>query len=212
METYRKSSWTALLLSRVHPRRLILYDYDYIEAANMSGQFYSNQDIGQSKVAAIANLIGDFSEYYNVITVRNKYTEYSSPNKIMICGFDNMQARRTFYNSWKTYISRLSDVEREDCLFIDGRLAAEELQVLCLTGTDTFNMKKYEQEWLFSDEEADATICSYKQTTYMANMIGSIIVNLFTNFCANQTDPVIPRDLPFLTSYDASLMYFKTEV
>ena len=63
---------------------------------------------------------------------------------------------------------------------------------------------------MFSDAQADATVCSYKQTTYMANMIGSIIVNLFTNFVANEIVPLI-RELPFLTSYEADTMHFKTE-
>lgn len=71
-------------------------------------------------------------------------------------------------------------------------------------------MKKYEEEYLFSDEEADPTICSYKQTTYMSNMIGSIMVNLLSNHAANLCDPLIPRDLPFLTTYSAELMLLKT--
>ena len=76
-------------------------------------------------------------------------------------------------------------------------------------------MERYERDWLFSDDEADATLCSYKQTTFMANMIGSIMTNLFVNFCANDLEgdekPMIDRSLPFLTSYDASLMMFTTE-
>ncbi len=46
----------------------------------------------------------------------------------------------------------------------------------------------------------------------MANMIGSVMVNLFVNFVANECDPVFPRDVPFLTTYDASTMYFKVEM
>lgn len=94
-------------------------------------------------------------------------------------------------------------------------MAAEELQVLCIRGDDPYNMDRYSREWLFSDSQADSTQCSYKQTTFMANMIGSIIVNLFVNFCANDIEgenaPAIERDLPFLTTYDASMMMFTTE-
>jgi hypothetical protein len=71
-------------------------------------------------------------------------------------------------------------------------------------------MERYENEFLFSDEEAEETICSYKQTTFMANMIGSVIVNLFVNFVANEyCEELIKRDLPFYTEYSASSMYFK---
>lgn len=212
METYRKSSYIAFMLSRMRPYNLTLYDDDTVEPVNMSGQLYGSRHLGWDKVRATSDIVAEFSDYYSTTCFRRRFTAGSAPAKIMICGFDNMQARTVFYNRWKTYVEALTEAEKKDCLFIDGRLAAEEFQVFCITGTDTFNMAKYESEWLFSDDEADATVCSYKQTTYMANMIGSIVVNLFTNFCANQCDPVIPRDLPFFTSYDASLMYFKTEV
>ena len=91
-------------------------------------------------------------------------------------------------------------------------MAAEEFQVFCIQGNDIRAMELYEKEWLFDDSEAEETLCSYKQTTFMANMIGSIIVNLFVNFVANECEPLFPRDVPFLTTYDASNMYFKVEM
>ena len=45
----------------------------------------------------------------------------------------------------------------------------------------------------------------------MANMIASVMVNLFVNFVANQCKPLIERDLPFYTTYSAETMYYKTE-
>ena len=44
----------------------------------------------------------------------------------------------------------------------------------------------------------------------MANIIGGLIVNLFTNFVANEVVEGL-RDLPFFTSYDGGSMMFKTE-
>jgi hypothetical protein len=72
-------------------------------------------------------------------------------------------------------------------------------------------MARYSNNYLFSDDEADETVCSMKQTTYLACMIGSLMTNLFTNFVANLLNPVIPYDLPFFTEYDAQNMIFKTE-
>lgn len=85
------------------------------------------------------------------------------------------------------------------------------MQIFCITGDDTANMARYSNNYLFSDDEADETVCSMKQTTYLACMIGSLMTNLFTNFVANQLNPVIPYDLPFFTEYDAQNMIFKTE-
>lgn len=205
-------SYTAFLLGRMKPRELIIYDNDRVETGNLSGQFFSSQDCGQYKATAVSSMLSRYAEYYATAAISDRFTSLSQATDIMICGFDNMEARRMFYTSWKTRVNHLPEESRKLCLFIDGRLAAEEFQVLCITGDDTFNMQKYERDWLFTDAEAEATVCSYKQTSYMANMIASIMVNLFTNFCANECDPIIPRDLPFLTSYDASMMYFKTEV
>lgn len=102
--------------------------------------------------------------------------------------------------------------ERGEMLFIDGRLAAEEFQVFAIQGNDTRAMREYRSKWLFSDAVADETICSYKQTTFMANMIASVMVNLFVNFVANECNPIIDRDVPFMTQYSADTMYFKVEM
>lgn len=93
-------------------------------------------------------------------------------------------------------------------------MAAEEFQILSIQGDDERAIKEYQEKWLFSDDEAEATICSYKQTTFMANMIASMMVNVFVNFAANLSDPapIIPRDIPFFISYSADTMFTKIEM
>lgn len=204
-------SYVGFLLGRMKPKALFLYDDDVVEASNMSGQLYSSYSIGEYKTTALMSLIHQYSNFGDIFTKREKFTNGSEPSDIMICGFDNMEARQIFYNAWCTHVNQKPEEERKNCLFLDGRLAAESLQVFCLTGDDDYNKKHYVRKWLFDSYEADATVCSYKQTSFCANMIGSIMVNLFVNFCANQCNPLIPRDLPFFTSYDADTMYFKTE-
>lgn len=204
-------SWTALLLARLRPQALFIYDPDTVDATNISGQLYSLADINEPKVRAMNNMVHNFATYYSIYAVEERFTEQSVPNDIMICGFDNMEARTTFFRAWKIHVESKPENERANCLFIDGRLAAEEFQVLCIKGDDTYNINRYETEFLFSDEEAEETICSYKQTSFMANMIASVMVNLFVNFVANQCNPIIDRDLPFFTTYNAETMFYKTE-
>lgn len=205
-------SYVAFLLSRLKINRLILWDDDIVDEANLSGQLFSMYDIGNGKVNSICKILGDFSKYYDIVGRSERFDSSSSASNIMICGFDNMAARNIFFTKWKAHVMNAPEEEKEKCLFIDGRLAAEEFQVFCIKGTDTFLMNKYKNEWLFSDNEAEATICSYKQTSFCANMIASVMVNLFVNFIANQCEPLIERELPFFTNYNAERMYLKTEM
>jgi len=205
-------SWTALQLSRMHPNMMLLYDDDIVESANMSGQLYTYSNIDQNKALATRNNISTFgSNTINIRAIPRKFTESTEPGNIMICGFDNMKARKTFFASWLNYVAGKPAEERNKCLYIDGRLSLDLLQVFCIRGDDSDSMLRYEKDYLFSDEEAEATVCSMKQTTYLACMIGSFIVNLFTNHVANLLNPVLPYDLPFFTMYDAQNMIFKTE-
>lgn len=203
-------SYVAFLLSRLGINTMTLYDPDTVERVNLSGQLYSENQIDNYKVNAISDMMVKYSDYYGVIAKNEKLDKSSAVDKITICGFDNMEARKEAFENWANLVDGLIDEEREKCLFIDGRLAAEEFQVFCIKGSDIESMLNYRSYFLFSDYQADATVCSYKQTTFMANMIGSIIVNLFVNFIANQCDPLIDRDLPFYTEYNAETMYFKT--
>ena len=205
-------SYVGFLLARMKPASMFIYDDDIVEAVNMSGQLYGQSDLGRPKVSALAEMIRNYADYSSVFAINERFTEESEASDIMICGFDNMAARKLFFDKWVNHIQPKPEEERKTCLFIDGRLAAEEFQVLCIKGDDEYNINRYNNEFLFSDAEADETICSYKQTTFCANMIASYMVNLFVNFCTNQCGPLIDRDLPFLTTYNAETMYLKTEV
>lgn len=202
-------SYVVFLLARLKPASLFIYDNDVVEAVNMSGQLYGQSDIGAPKVNALVNMIKSYADYNSVFAIAERFTYECEPTDIMICGFDNMEARRVFFTKWVEHVQSKPEEERKNCLFIDGRLAAEEFQILCIRGDDEYNINRYSNEFLFSDTEADETICSYKQTTFCANMIASYMVNLFVNFCANEVGAY--RDLPFLTTYNAIAMYFKTE-
>lgn len=204
-------SWTALQLARMVPSRMVLYDDDIVEAVNMAGQLYGYNDVGINKVNAVSNLITSYTSMQSVYAIPEKFTSECEAGDIMICGFDNMDARKTFFNSWETHVMFTPEEERRKCLFIDGRLSMDELQVLCISGEDSYNIIRYKDEFLFSSREAEHTVCSMKQTTYLASMIGSFIVNLFTNWVANLLNPIIPYDVPFFTNYNAQNMLLNFE-
>ncbi len=205
-------SYVGFLLARMKPASMFIYDNDTVEAVNMSGQLYGQSDLDRPKVSALAEMVRNYANYGSIFAIPDRFTNDSEASDIMICGFDNMEARKLFFDKWAAHVASKPAEERANCLYIDGRLAAEEFQILCIKGDDEYNINRYNNEFLFSDAEAEETICSYKQTTFCANMIASCMVNLFVNFCANQCEPLIDRDLPFLTTYNAETIYLKTEV
>lgn len=205
-------SYVGFLLARLKPAGLYLYDPDIVEQANMSGQLYGRDDLGQAKVSSLHRMLQVYANYYNSVAYQERFTAGSEATDIMICGFDNMEARKLFFDAWKDRLMSRPVEERGRMLLIDGRLAAEEFQVFAVQGNDERAMAEYRHRWLFSDAAADETVCSYKQTTFMASMIASVMVNLFVNFVANECNPVIDRDVPFMTRYSADTMYFKVEM
>lgn len=204
------SSWFTFLAARMHPRSIYTYDPDRVERVNLAGQLFCSDDVGMYKGEAISRTITKYSEYRSMFSINERYTAVDGMQcKIMVCGFDNMTARREFYSRWKSLVFSLPEEERSQCLFIDGRLAAETLQVFCIVGTSLWDMENYEKNYMFSDEEAEEAVCSLKQTAYMANIIGGIMNNLLVNFCANLCGGC--RTIPFYTSYEADQMYLKLE-
>jgi len=158
----------------------------------------------------MADMIKSYTTMRSIYAIKDKFTQDSEAGDVMICGFDNMAARRTFFSAWNNHVMNKPEEERHKCLYLDGRLSIDTLQVFCITGDNDWAMAEYADKYLFSDAQAEETQCSLKQTTYLACMIGSIIVNLFTNFVADLLNPIIPYDLPFFTEYDAQNMIFKT--
>ena len=134
-------SYVYYLLTRMQPSFITIYDPDVVEAVNMSGQLYSKEDLGKSKTQAMLDMAHKYSSYYRTGAFKEPFTSMSSATSIMICGFDNMEARKVFFNSWKNYVELRPDSEQKHCLFIDGRLAAEEFQVFCIRGDDKYNIK-----------------------------------------------------------------------
>lgn len=201
------SSWLAILLARTNVSSLCLYDNDRVETVNLAGQFFRVRDVGKYKVVAVTDILREMSGFYGCSYYKELYTPHSEISPIMMCGFDNMEARKVFFNNWKR---NLLNEDKSKCLLLDGRLSAECLQVYCIQGDDETSVKYYRDHCLFSDKDADPTVCSYKQTSFMANMIAGTMVNLFVNWCANRAGGF--RPVPFFIEYDAVTMQYKIKM
>ena len=73
-------------------------------------------------------------------------------------------------------------------------------------------MKKAKKSELRYNEDDERTLLEDILGFIKVFVVSAIVILLFVNFVANQCEPLIDRDLPFLTTYNAETMYLKTEV
>jgi len=188
-------SFLALWLSRL-PLKLILFDNDTIDKTNMSGQHYRYEDIGLRKTRAVADQISSFSN--QIVGTKGVYDTDSVATPVMFAAFDNMKARKVFFENWKQQSNRM--------VLIDGRMLAESFQIYIVTPE---NEELYEKEHLFSDDEAAAAqeACSARATTHCGAAISSFMVGAFTNYLSNKKLGINMREVPFKLSYHLDLFH-----
>lgn len=184
-------SWTALFLSRAGFYTYV-QDFDTIETHNIGGQFFRPNDTGFFKVDILQKLIYEFTGSPMCSVSTEAVGNFTPGYLFMISAFDNMKARKMFFEAWKKSLINYG-VGSEDGLFIDGRLSMEGYEIYCVTPD---KIKEYE-ETLFLDEEVEDLPCTMKQTTHVAAMIGSQITALFTNHVTNIRAGKAIRSVPF---------------
>jgi molybdopterin/thiamine biosynthesis adenylyltransferase len=187
-------SWTALLLSRLDPAMLVFIDDDRFDETNLCGQLVDIKSMNKLKTSVATGIAKEFSGYQKIACLSERFTGEEYPCfKNMVCGLDSMEARRNCFERW------LSLHEGKHCFFIDGRLAAERLQVFFVRGDSPWSIEEYKKH-LPSDAEVPDAPCSYKQTSHFAAMIAALITNRVTQFaCTEAGDEAL---IPFLEEYD----------
>lgn len=207
----------AYSLSRLGLNKVYLMDDDIVTTSNINGQLYSFKDVNKKKANALKDFLNAYSSQ-SVFALPQRFTpttNFAWFNYLdaIITGFDNMTARKDAYYRFK-YLIKGSKLP---ILFIDGRMNAEEFQVICLSSLpeDEYRFEKYEKDYLFDDKDAEPTVCSFKQTSFVSQMIGGVITNLFVNFFSNvissNDDIFIPRSVPFITEYSADSMILSSK-
>jgi len=141
------SSWLTLATARAGVKTIV-YDDDVVEAHNLAGQFYTAKNIGEYKVEALRSNVEPFVNEGFVKTRASRYVSNTSlTTQIMMCGFDNMEARKIFFEKW------FYNKRGNNGLFIDGRLTAEQLQIFCICSNKVADAVKYREKHLFDDSQ-----------------------------------------------------------
>lgn len=194
-------SWLSLLLARIGCN-LYLFDFDHLEAHNIGGQLYRQEDIYKPKTQALKEIIHSFCDKDIQVECMGKYDKNSITNDIVMSCFDNMAARKMMFDNWKKQVK--NNINFEDGIFIDGRLLAEQMDIFNVTKKD---VKSYEKH-LYKDEEVPDVACTYQQTSHCAAMIASKMVGFLTNHISNTINKEFPsKQVPFHYKYIIPINY-----
>lgn len=187
-------SYLAYFLSRAG-FKIYIRDFDTVEKRNLSGQFYTRDDIGKLKVSAVYQTVKKFSPSTALITDQHRIDSDSEiSGYYFFSAFDNMLARKNLFKIWKRNVTSSYIPSGVVPIFIDGRLEAEQLQIFCVTKERIAEYEKY----LFDDSEVDDTVCTVKQTSHVAGMIATLMTSFFTNHVTNMVEKAYVRDVPFM--------------
>lgn len=195
-------SWTAMSIARMSIGSIFCFDDDTVDAMNMAGQMYRLSDIGEKKTTAVNKIIKEY-----VPTLKGGFfcEKYSNQGltPITITALDSMAARELVWQQYKRQF--LSDLNRtnKECLFVDGRMAAEAFQVFAFRPRTKEDIERYENT-LFSDSEARATECSYKATTFVGMGIAAIITAAVKEHIRIKDDTFFKENVKFFTEFDST--------
>lgn len=187
-------------LTKTVPCTYIITDMDTIESYNIGSQFFRPIHLGLHKTKAIYQNCLDFGSLAKVIALTKLY-DNTMYKPIIITGLDNMKTRKEVFDIWK------SKEDRE--LLIDGRLRANLYEV--------YTVQKGQEELyeatLFDDAEIDEGPCTFKQTSYMAMMIGAKITQLLVNYLINKysTEEIKTAVVPFRIKEYSEIFYYDAE-
>lgn len=198
-------SWLCYFLTKIG-FRINLYDFDTVEDHNLGGQLFFQEDVGKSKVRAVAKVVQAFCGT-PLSTFEERIDTNTMTHYYVFSAFDNMKARNDLFQVWKKCWGNCPPGVTP--IFIDGRLEIEQLQVFCVT---PYNADRYEREHLFSDSVVDDAPCTMKQSSHTAAMIGTIMTSYFTNHIANTYAGETIREVPFYYEFVVPMNYSASEL
>lgn len=152
---------TAFTLAKMGVPNITIYDFDTVESHNIPNQlFYKPTDIGKLKVEALAQNIYEFIGT-RVKTINEKFIgdalQTQNLEGIVISAVDTPETRRIIWSAIK--------LKPKICLFIDGRIGGETLQVFTIRPCRMEDIEIYENN-LKTKEQAAELPCSAQTIIY----------------------------------------------
>lgn len=95
-------SWLSFFLTRIG-YFVTTMDFDTLEAHNLGGQLFKNEDLGKYKVEAVESVINSYSIESNYIPIIGRVTHTTVVSEYVFSAFDNMRARKDLFEAWKKH-------------------------------------------------------------------------------------------------------------
>lgn len=163
-------SWTALALMKMGCSDVTVIDFDTIEEHNLGSQIYNESDIGMKKVDALKKHI----EAIAATSIRTLHKQYDPKTStlgeynIVISAVDSITVRTQMFEEL---------LEKEwQGWFIDGRMAANEINLYCIKMDRQSDTDLY-KDTLFKPEEALPVPCSARAVIYNCFVVSGLIAD-----------------------------------
>ncbi len=159
----------ALQLAAIGTTRIQLFDFDTVEATNVTSQGYSAGDVGQSKVTATAATIRQLDSTVQVEMIGDRFRPKHPIGQALFCCVDSISARAAIWRA-----------AGQNCRFwIDGRMVGEVIRVLVAASPET---RQHYASTLFAQTEAQTGSCTSRSTIYAASIAAGLMVHQFTRW------------------------------
>ena len=159
----------ALQLAAIGVPDLRLVDPDHVEVVNLACQGYLDEDLGQAKVHATAELCRQMNPQIQVRTEVARFRSSADVGNCLFCCVDDIEVRQRI---WQAAQARLQ-------FFSDGRMSAEVVRVL--SAADEASRKHYPTT-LFTSAEAYQGACTAKSTIFTASIAAGLMLGQFSKW------------------------------
>lgn len=161
-------SAVALVLGKLGLGRLVVFDGDVVDEVNLAGQMYFNRHVGLTKVEALAEVLGAFTET-EVVTVPQPF-DGQRLEGLLITAVDSMRSRKQI---WK-YVRTRTDLP----LLLDARMGGLVGEVHVVRPGSPIEERIYQRS-LHRDDEAVQEPCTARSigfnTAGIAAQVGSLV-------------------------------------
>jgi molybdopterin/thiamine biosynthesis adenylyltransferase len=170
-------SWVAEGLARLGISQMTLVDPDTIEAHNLPTQRYHEKAVGGYKALEMARSLSYFPCEFTPIIA--KFVPHLVKGfDIVISAVDNMATRKEIYDACVAY---------NIPFFVDGRIGRTSIGVHTVTAHPA--SRKFYEEFLFTDDQAQDTGCTERAIIDVAFLVSGLMVGMVRKYLTGLPTP-----------------------